>query len=244
MNALSDALLLAQTSGQRIPADGAISAPHTLAEAYAIQGRVIEGMDADISGFKTARKPDQPSIWAPIVAHRTWDSGATVPMGAQMGLELEIGWRIMAPLPAPEDVDFDAALLRCILPVPVIELVETRLNGAIAQDPLAKLADFQINHGLILGTPLTTWDGRDFGIVNARMTIPTGTILDGETSVPDGSALTTLKALIRSIGNHCGGLKPGQTVITGSIHPLTYTPTAGDVFGRIDGLGEVSCHLT
>jgi len=68
-------------------------------------------------------------------------------------------------------------------------------------------------------------------------------LLDGATEVPGGSALGTLHALHRAIGDHCGGLQPGQVVITGTIHPLTYVTGDIEVRGEITGLGAVSVSL-
>ncbi|SNR24668.1 hypothetical protein [Puniceibacterium sediminis] len=236
LDAFADALIDAHRTGTRVAPDG--GAPSTVAEAYHVQRRVIAAL-GPVAGFKTALKPDA----APIRAQHALPSGARVAMGDRMGIELEVGWKIIAPLPAPGAADFDEALVRCVLPVPVIELVDTRLSGPMAEGPITKLADFQINHGLIIGTPLADWDGRDFGVVTARMQKGAQVILDGQTTVPGGSALGTLRALVSEIGDHCGGLQVGQIVITGTLHPLTYVSEPGEVTGQIDGLGEVSVTL-
>jgi 2-keto-4-pentenoate hydratase len=243
LNAFADALIAAHRSGTR--AAPFAPAPATLAEAYQVQSRIIAGL-ADlgpVAGFKTARKSAAPPTMAPIRAAYCLPSGAEVTLGDEMGIELEVGWKIIAPLPDPAEAGFDAALLRCIQPVPVIELVDTRLSGPRAEDPLAKLADFQINHGLIIGTPLANWEGRDFATVTARMQAGDTQLVDGPAEVPGGSALATLVALLGQIGTHCGGLQVGQIVITGSLHPLTYVRDTCEVRGQIDGLGSVSLTL-
>ncbi|MGY9048998.1 hypothetical protein P775_13290 [Puniceibacterium antarcticum] len=237
----ADALIAAHRSGMRSAPDGAV--PTTVAEAYYVQSRVIAAL-GHVAGFKVGLKPGEAAIMAPIRAQHALPSGATVALGDRMGIELEVGWKIIAPLPAPGSDDFDAALERCVQPVPVIELVDTRLSGPLAEDAIAKLADFQINYGLIVGPPLTDWDGRDFGTVTGRMQAGESLFLDGPTEVPGGSALATLKALIAAIGDHCGGLRVGQFVITGSLHPLSYVDAAGEVTGHIDGLGAVSFTLS
>lgn len=236
----ANALIAAHQSGTRFTPT---QIPTTAAQAYDIQARVVSAL-GPVSGFKTARKPDAPLIMAPILAQRVWPSGAHVKMGETIGIELEIGWKIIAPLPAPTAQDFHASLLRCVLPVPVIELVDTRLSGPLADDPIAKLADLQLNHGLIVGAPLMDWNGTDFGDINAKIQTATRVLCDGPTQVPGGSALATLSALAMDIGEHCGGLQPGQVVITGSVYPLTYTSETGLVQGKIDWLGEVSVTLT
>ena len=240
LDAFADALIGAHQSGSRCAPDG--PAPKTHAEAYYIQARVSPAL-GPVAGFKAALKPGQEPIMSPIVPGSVFESGATVATGDVMGVELEVGWKIIAPLPDPSADDFEAKLCRSVLPVPVIELVNSRLLGPLAEDPIAKLADFQINHGLIIGTPIGDWDGHDIGNIEARMQAGDNIMLDGSADVPGGSALSTLKMLFAKIGTHCGGLQVGQTVITGSLHPLTYIDVSCEVRGQIDGLGAISVTL-
>lgn len=236
LDAFADALITAHKAGTRCAPDS--PAPVTPQEAYYVQSRVAAAL-GPLAGFKCAQKPGEVPIMAPVLNR----SDSPIPLNDHMGLELEVGWKIMAPLPTATEPDFDALLTRCILPVPVIELVDTRLNGPIADDPIAKLADFQINNGLIVGTPLVDWDGHDFGTFTARMQAADQMLLEGRAQVPGGSALSTLKTLMAMIGVHCGGIQVGQIVITGSLHPLTYVDTPCQVHGEIDGLGTVAATL-
>ncbi len=240
LDALADCLIAAHRSGIRF--QPAPPLPTTEAEAYGVQARVAHAL-GPVAGFKTGLKPGGPSFMAPIRAEFCLSPGARVNMDDRMGIELEVGWKIIAPLPAPHSAGFDAALARAVLPVPVIELVNTRLDGPQATDPLVKLADFQINHGLIIGQPLDRWDGSDFTEVTARCHAGPREILNGAATVPGGSALATLAGLIEVIGDHCGGLQVGQVVITGSLHPLVYLDTPCDVTAGIEGLGDVSLTL-
>jgi 2-keto-4-pentenoate hydratase len=240
MDSFAAALIAAHRTGARfVPGD---AVPVTLDQAYRVQSRVIDAL-GQVAAFKTALKPGEAPIMAPIRAQHCLKTGASVQMGDRMGIELEVGWQIIAPLPASDAPDFDAALRRAILPLPVIELVDTRVEGPLAEDPIVKLADFQINHGLILGKPLDSWDGADFSGVTAGFHAGEQILLAGKATVPGGSALGTLAALIRAIGTHCGGLQVGQVVITGSLHPLTYVNAPCEVAGEIEGLGKVSLTL-
>ncbi|MBC7179348.1 MAG: hypothetical protein H5U14_04540 [Roseovarius sp.] len=100
-----------------------------------------------------------------------------------------------------------------------------------------------MNYGLILGTPLNDWDGSDIGPVCGQMRAGDRGLLDGETRVPGGLALTSLTVLYCNIVGHCGGLRPGQVVITGMLLPLTYLPGDTEIAGRIEGIGAVSVTL-
>src|SRR6056297_3322388 len=68
-------------------------------------------------------------------------------------------WRRPAPM---------SDLVRVFRPRVVLELVDTRLTGA-GHDPMLKLADMQINDGLVIGSTPNDWDGGDFGPVEARL---------------------------------------------------------------------------
>lgn len=216
--------------------------PSTTDEAYRIQAGVAQRVGA-IGGFKTARKNGAPSIMAPIFAGNIVSSGAHFSVKDMLGVELEVGFKIaedcpsnMASLSPPEL----GSLLR---PVAVMELVDTRVQGPFAGDDIVKLADNQINAGLVVGSTLTDWSGSDFGKVAARMQAGADVILEGEATVPGGSALETFASLARQIGGHCGGLKRGQIVITGSLHPLVYYPRGTLIQGWIAGIGAVSVTL-
>lgn len=240
MTTFAEQLLSAYRSGQRTEPMGAL--PASAEEAYAVQSMLCSAL-GPVAGFKVGLKADGPPIMAPIMAGRCFESGAHVAVADRMGVELEVGWKIIGPLPSPDLADLETALARVVVPVPVIELVDTRIAGDASQDPWVKLADLQINHGLVLGTPLASWDGRDFGAVSARMHAGEAALVDGETRVPGGSALSTLAAFYRNVGSHCGGLRPGQIVITGTLNPLTYVPGGILVSGQIEGLGAVSVRL-
>lgn len=123
-----------------------------------------------------------------------------------------------------------------------MEIVDTRISGA-ENDPLLKLADMQINDGLVLGPALENWNGQDFCKLDARLTCGSHTVLSGGATVPGGSALANLGLLCTNLGDHCGGLKLGQTIITGSISGLDYFSAGTDVVGNVAGFGTVSCQL-
>lgn len=215
--------------------------PPDAPEAYAVQAAVAAER-GPVAGFKTACRPGKPQIMAPIMASDVVKSGARVSsrFRGALGVELELAVRILAPLPDTADPGFIAALGTCVEPLAVIELVDTRLDGPVADDPLVKLADAQINAGLVIGPVLAGWDGGALTGAAARMQAGDAVLLDGPGHVPGGDVRDTLRALAAMIGDHCGGLQPGQIVITGSLHPLTYVAPGTPVEGWIDGCGSVS----
>jgi 2-keto-4-pentenoate hydratase len=170
-------------------------------------------------------------------------SGAEVPVLDTMGIELEVGLYIHSDLPPDYACLSTSALAAFVTPVVVIELVDTRVTGPLAQDAMVKLADNQVNAGLVVGDRASGWAGADFGAVQAKFTAGPEVILDGAASVPGGAALETFAALAQDLGPHCGGLKQGQIVITGSLHPLVFVAKGTEVQGQIAGIGAVRVKL-
>ena len=66
---------------------------------------------------------------------------------------------------------------------------------------------------------------------------------EGASAVPGGDAFDTVAAFARVIGNHCGGLKAGDALITGSLEGLFYGKPGDAILGTIDGVGTVSAQL-
>ena len=136
-----------------------------------------------------------------------------------------------------------AALAWCVEPLAVIELVNTRLDGISATGPLAKLADAQINAGLVVGPVLAGWDGGALTGATARMQVGDAVLLDGLADVPGGDVRETLRALAAMIGDHCGGLQPGQIISTGFMQKLIYVSAGMFVKGWIEGFGTVTVEI-
>ena len=235
-----EGLVEARATSHRFAPSG--SRPSSADQAYQIQAGVAQRV-GEIGGFKAARKGGAPSIMAPIFAADIVPSGASVAVDDMLGIELEVGFQITQACPSNLASLSLSELGRLLRPVAVIELVDTRVTGPFAVDDIVKLADNQINAGLVLGSSVADWLGTDFGTATARMQAGADVVLEGEASMPGGSALGTFASLARQIGDHCGGLKRGQIVITGSLHPLVYYPKGTLVQGAIDGIGSVSVTL-
>lgn len=241
---LSDFVAAAQraheTGVRFAPTARGMTVPANRDECLAVQAAVA-GARGAVAGFKVAAGAGQVApVVAPIAAADVVAKGGSVAVTDLLGIELEIGFELLKPLPGP---GLPEPVAEYFKPRPVIELVDTRLEGEGADTPLLKLADMQINAGLVSGTALESWDGSDFGAVEARLVAGGTMVLDGAARVPGGSALANLRLLCEVLGDHCGGLQPGQVVITGSLCGLPYFPAGTEVSGAIAGLGTVAVSL-
>lgn len=206
-------------------------------EALEIQRRVLPALGA-VSGFKVgAFRPGQPAM-APIPVARTFASGADVPVRDEIGIELEIGFEVLR-LP---DTGMRSTPQAYFRPRIVLELCDQRLTGD-SLDPALKLADMQLNDGLVIGPAWPEWDGRDFGCLDARLRCGETTVVDGSVEVPGGSALANLWRLLDHIGDHCGGIDVGHVLITGSVSGLRWFPPGTDVHGVIEGFDPIACRI-
>lgn len=235
-----EGLVRARKTSQRVMPP--LDLPSKVEDAYRIQAGVAANVGR-IGGFKTARKTGADPIIAPIFAADIVPSGAQVAVPDMLGIELEVGFQIIEDCPLDMPRLSSSELGSLLRPVVVIELVDTRLTGPDADNDIVKLADNQINAGLVVGPSFADWSGCDFGTVEAKMQAGDDIILDGTAMVPGGSAIETFKVFAHQIGDHCGGLKRGQIVITGSLHPLVYYPSGTLVQGWIRGIGKLAVTL-
>jgi 2-keto-4-pentenoate hydratase len=239
---LASRLVTARRTGEPVDVDAIPLRDLTERDAYAVQARVAQTL-GPVGGFKVACKPGQPRIMAPILARDITSSPGRLacPAAEHIGIELELGFRVLGTLPAAGAPGRDARLADCLALVPVIEIVRTRIAGGAS--PMLKLADNQINGGLVVGRAVRDWQGLDVSQVFARLTAGTETLLDGEAEVPGQDAFENFKTLEALVGDHCGGLRPGQLVITGSLNGLPWLTAGIRIEGWIDGVGAVRVSL-
>ncbi|WP_118134992.1 fumarylacetoacetate hydrolase family protein [Oceanicella sp. SM1341] len=239
-DAIAERLIAARRDGTRLSPESFGDAPASRDEALAVQARVLEAF-GPAGGFKTGRIEGAPPMIAPILAAEVQPSPAVLaptPSG-KLAIELEIGFLVTAPLPAADDPELEEKARACVALIPVLEIVDTRLTDHDAATPLLKLADNQLNGGLVTGTPLADWQEFDFDAITARLELGDETVLDGPATVPGGDAWATFCALVRGIGSHCGGLREGQIVISGSLNGMPFIAPGTKVRAEIAGLGRL-----
>ena len=236
MGTIADDLIRAHKTGQRIgPPAQALARDQILG----IQTQVAAAL-GPVAGFKVSRVASGPPILAPLLTRYMVKNGGTRPVRDQLGVELEIGFRVIRPLPhnllpaRPQDY---------LHPHAVLELVDSRFDSSNLS-PQAKFCDFQMNAGLVVGAGPDQWDGSDFDEVQIRLDAGNKTVKDGIAMVPGGSACSNLDLLLSDLGKHCGGVQVGQVLITGSLNGLPYFPADTTIDGAITGLGRVSVTLT
>lgn len=229
-------LLAARRGGPLLTPDYELE---SLDDVYAIQSGVMAELGA-VGGWKVGRAgADQPLIFAPIRADLMRPAPDTRrPAEARLrGLELEIAFRIDGPLPAADAPDFMARLAAIVTPLPAFEVVDSRLHDPQATSAHWRLADFQLNAGLIYGAPLTgSWTPEDFAQPTVHLTVDGEDAVSGPATLNTGTPFGMLADLVRQCRDHCGGVQPGQIVTTGSFTGLRFFPAGTRLTGLIAGM--------
>lgn len=221
-------LLAAWKGGAPLPAGTA--PPADTGAAYAVQDALIAGLGPR-GGWKIgAADPQTRPQAAPLPASCLIPSGTSF-TGTMHGVELELALRLGRDLPAGAPItlaDFDAIL-------PVLELVETRLEGWADAPALLKLADLQTHGALVLGAPVSP-DLLDFGGLDAELRFDGAVV--GQSR--GGNAAGTLEHLLAELTRRQVTVKKGEIITTGALTGMIPAKPGTAVVGRLAGIGEVS----
>ena len=238
------ALLLSEPAlAERLGLSLAESVPADWPVPDAVVGPALGG----VGGWKTGRgDPDAAPIMAPILGDtlRAAPARFSHAEARLRGVELEIAFRLEDAPPPPDAPDFARRLRDRVSVAPAIEVVDARVAGGAGADPLLKLADLQIDAGLVAGParPLSAAPALDAATL--RWEIGGAVAAEGRLPTPGGDAFATFCAFARLVGAHCGGLKAGQVVTTGSLTGLLWALPGATARGEIAGLGAVSVTFT
>ena len=241
----ADRLLEARASGKPIAGETPGTGPASADEAYGVQ-RLVAGALGPVGGFKTGRQaPGATPVFAPIAADMVRASPARFRAGELnlIGIELEVAFLVHRALPAAGDPRFAERARQCVHPLAAIEIIDSRLADHEAAGALWKLADNQVNGGFVHGAPVGDWDGLDLASLHAWLEISGETVADGLARAPGGDAFDVFCAFARIVGDHCGGLVPGQYVTTGALTPVRYIAGGQMVTGQVAGLGSVTAEF-
>ena len=243
---IADKLLEARKRGRPVSGETPETGPASIEEAYAVQRLVAEELGT-VGAFKTGRKsPDATVIMAPVPVAMVRASPARFRPGELrlIGIELEVAFLVRTPLPPIEDPQFAERARACVSPLAAIEIIDSRLEDFENAGDLWKLADAQVNGGFVYGEPVRDWETLDLATLDVRLDVDAITVADGPANVPGttvpGDAFEVFCAFARLVGDHCGGLVPGQYVTTGTLTPMRFIEPGCQVTGHVAGLGTVS----
>lgn len=167
---------------------------------------------------------------SPVPAGHVVASPAKLVAGRQLlGVEAEIAFRLGADL-QPEE-----ALV-------LIELCETRLADWGNASSLWKLADFQSNAALIVGTGTRGWRKLDFAAQTVELLVNGRREKQAAGTHPAKDPSQLIPWMVR----HCaarGGLQSGDIIATGSWVGIVKVQPGDEIAARFPGIGEARLSL-
>lgn len=224
-------------------------APATAQSAYQVQDLVFAALypGQRAGAWKVGGpRPDVEPTAAPIPSARLYASPARV--SAQdfhmIGVEVEIAFRLGRDLPprtaAYAEEEIAAAISEALV---TIELCDTRLSNWRDASALWRLADFQLNAALVVGSGIQDWRAIDFARQRAELWIDGARTMEATGAHPFGNPVRLLPWLAAHNGGRCGGLHAGNIITTGAWTGLQFVAPGAEVIARFPGIGEARVTL-
>jgi 2-keto-4-pentenoate hydratase len=182
---------------------------------------------------------------APIPPELVLASPARTSAGAMnvIGVEAEVAFRLARDLPPRETPYTEEEVAGAIGEVLVaIEVCATRLARWKDAPGAWKLADFQNNGALVVGTGTQDWRGIDWSRQAVKLRIG-----ERKAKATGAHAFGNPFRLMPWIATHCakraGGLRKGDIVTTGSWTGLEPAKAGDEVVAKFPGIGEARAAL-
>jgi 2-keto-4-pentenoate hydratase len=217
-------------------------------DAYRVQDAVFAELwpGARAAAWKAGGPSDQvePTA-APIPAEHVLRSPATV-AGAKMrmiGVEAEIAFRLAKDLPPRTRPYSERSIAAAVGEVVVaIELCDTRLADWKGSSGLWKLADFQSNGGLVVGSGTADWQKIDF--LQQAVDFRIGErVAKAKGAHSFGNPFRLLPWLVKHCAKRGLGLHAGDVITTGAWTGLEIAAVGDEVTARFPGIGEATARI-
>ncbi len=232
-------LLGAHNGGEAVSAAFVGAHPLSRAEGLEAQAQVQEALGPvgawKVSSSSTKEKPN----FAPILSKRIYGESARFAAGTfrSIGIECEIAYRMARDLLDPPYTREQVADAIAGL-VPLVEVCDSRLADFKGAPHAWRLADGGRNGAILIGDMVEDW--RKIDTHRQPVTLNFGKDIAADkigNANPDLVAIVQL--LANQAGPHCGGVRAGQIIATGSMTGTLPVDPATEVVARFPGLGEL-----
>lgn len=229
-------------------------APKTIDEAYAMQEafqQLLVPERGPISGYKIALTTPvmqkmvgfgEPCAGS-ILANNIHQSPASVKGDdyGHLGAECEVAVLLNSDLPSSGAPYSRASVSQAVgALMPSFELVDDRGADYSNLFFLGVVADSVWNAGVVLGPPVTDWQGLDLAAAKGTMTINGQPAGEGKGGDVMGHPLKALAWLANTLAARGKSLSAGMIVMTGSIVSTKFLNPGDIAVVSIEGLGEAT----
>lgn len=217
-------------------------------EAYRVQDSVFSELwpGARPAGWKAGGPSEKVTpTAAPIPPERVLRSPANVQSSAlnMIGVEAEVAFCLARDLPPRSRPYSDRSIAAAVGEVLVaIELCGSRLAGWRETSGLWKLADFQTNSALIVGSGTKDWQKVDFIAQECEFTVGDRTV-KAAGAHPFGNPFRLIPWLVKHAAQRGHGLRAGDIVTTGAWTGLVEAKAGDTVTARFPGIGEATVRI-
>lgn len=230
----------ARQSGTRLDALPENARPSTNAEAHAVQDALIDLVGEPVAGWKVAGITPESVMRGAILGGRLLPSPATIPAGMMplRGIEAEVAFRFDSDFPDRDEPYAYEEVVAAVVPLAVIELVDSRFASYADTPPQHRLCDFMSNGGLVYAEPLAEWRDIDLVSIPVVLRSDAATLADSKGGHANGDPLLPAVALVNALrnGRH---IRAGQIVTTGSYTGLKFAAAGERIEAAFEGLGRV-----
>lgn len=242
------ALLVAAHRSREAARSGEV-ALHTEEEAYRVQDGVFAALWPGVrpAAWKAGGPSDkvEPTS-APIPPENLLHSPASV-VGAKMrmiGVEAEVAFRLAKDLPPRSRPYSERSVAAAVGEVLVaIELCDTRLADWKESSGLWKLADFQNNSALVVGSGTRAWQKIDFLQQEVEFRIGER-VAKAKGAHSFGNPFRLLPWLVAHCTKRGLGLHAGDIVTTGAWTGLEIAQPGDEVSATFPGIGTATVRVT
>ncbi|MEW6688631.1 MAG: fumarylacetoacetate hydrolase family protein [Pseudomonadota bacterium] len=217
-------------------------------EAYRVQDNVFAELwpGARPAGWKVGGPSDKVTpTAAPVPPERVLRSPASVQRSAlnMVGVEAEVAFRLARDLPLRSRPYSERSIAAAVGEVLVaIELCGSRLANWKETPGLWKLADFQSNSALVVGSGTKEWQKVDFAAQECEFTVG-DRVVRAKGAHPFGNPFRLLPWLVKHAAKRGHGLRAGDIVTTGAWTGLVEAEAGDTVTARFAGIGEAGVKI-
>jgi 2-keto-4-pentenoate hydratase len=214
-----------------------------IADAYAVQERVLALLQTEVAGWKVGFDAQGKTIYAPILECLTRRGGPELPIAgdASTAIEVEIAFILDEDVPAGRPVSDAADAVSTI--ALGMEVIQSRFRDRKAQPFLSTLTDNLSNGAYYLSAPTAWADAPDLDSLHLTIMRDGANVWGQAVAHPQGDVAMPMRAMLADPPAHCGGLKQGQFITTGTLCGAIEVPVPSAI-AAMTLIGPLAAKLT